>query len=866
MVQTNVTSTNVKTYIVDFGKGTFPIQDGQSILDATIGTEVSIPHTCGGKGECLTCRFELLEGEISTPNEIESSSSEKRKGCRLACQNTVKSDIKVAFEGPVRIIEPISDNIISGESEVGAAAEIRVTPRENKRIESDRKLLVPLSVAYNVSQDEMNATLKQIAESDKIEIAKGTLKPAPVFDSEGYTDEEYWSARRRERLLYFNMEFTNKCNLACTGCFAGFGDVKNVYDVEEFEPGFLNVNETKSPLELEELYNVIDQAADLGAKNADLIGGGEPLSSPIFFHLAEKAVSRGMTVEVFTNGTLIDRNKAQKMADLKVQPFIKMYSSRSWVHDEMVGRKGAWKKMMEGIEHLLDAGFGGPNGLPISLESIVVRKNLEDIPTMWRFARDRGMIPYFERFVGCHYDGDPGELLSPVELKELWENLWLLDRGEYGYTWPLLPLRVGYSCLTNYYSLYVNYEGDVRPCSGTFIPLGNLKQTSMKEILTKSPVVKDLREYERPDDSWCASCFYYENDRCPGCRGMAQAKGSYMADDPLCFHNPRNLTTAADPRNSPHLSRIPTTILKKYPGLFGARENLLQHPLYLEVNNLEKLRLFMEDHVFAVWDFMSIAKRLQRELTFLNLPWLPPEDVGLARFINEIVCYEETDEGPDGIPASHLEIYLSAMREVGANLDPFLGFITVLKAGGTPEQALNAPSIPQYVRDFVLRTLDVAINGNLVEVAADFLYSREDIIPEMFERLLSRWENPEAEVPTFKFYLERHIKLDGDNHGPAARRMLERLADNQDERWEQAAKAAQAGIESRIALWDGCYNKLSSVKEQSISDSVVINHHEHEVDSFSKISAYLQADPNLSPEGAATLEAMLKAGYERLRN
>lgn len=65
------------------------------------------------------------------------------------------------------------------------------------------------------------------------------------------------------------------------------------------------------------------------------------------------------------------------------------------------------------------------------------------------------------------------------ELKDLWEALWLLDRGEYGFTWPLLPLRVGSTCATNFYSLYVSYEGDVRPCSGTFVPLGNIREAPL---------------------------------------------------------------------------------------------------------------------------------------------------------------------------------------------------------------------------------------------------------------------------------------------------------------------------------------------------------------------------------------------------
>lgn len=805
---THHTITDAKVFTVNFGKGSFPIREGETILDATRNTGISIPHTCGGHGKCLTCRFDHVSGEIAQPNAIEIGNATRLGRQRLSCQSKVSSNIEVRFQGPLRISDPMDVGISWSGGEDGPS--INVVPRPNHRLERDRELLVPAALASTMSQATMNDALRRIATNDDLEMAQGTLLAAPAFDSEGYTDAEYRSSRRRERLLYFNMEFTNHCNLACTGCFAGFGDVKNVFDLESFEPGYKNVNAIKSPLELDQLYDVIDQAAALGAKAVDLIGGGEPLSSPLFFHLAERAVERGLQVEVFTNGTLIDKRKAARMAELRVNPYVKLYSTRSSVHDQMVGVVGAWEKVLKGIDNLMEAGFGGENGLPIALESIVVRKNLEDMPTMWRYARSRGMIPYFERFVGCHYDGDPGELLSPMELKHLWEGLWLIDRGEYGYTWPLLPLRVGYSCLANFYSLYVNYEGDVRPCSGTFVPLGNVRDTNLATILTESPVVKDLREYERPVDSWCQGCYYYESDRCPGCRGMAQAAGSYMADDPLCFHNSHNLTAAADPRNTPHLSKIPTTILKKFPGLFGSREKLLSHYLYQNVDTVPKLRRFMEDHVFAVWDFMSIAKRLQLDLTCVTLPWVPSPDASLARFINEVIHAEESDEGPDGVPASHLELYLAAMGEVGADRRPFLAFMRALQGGAAPEDALIAAGAPDYVRTFVLRTLDVARNGSTVEVVSDFLYSREDIIPEMFARLLTHWEDAENEVPTFKFYLQRHIELDGDNHGPAARRMLERMADDRDERWEEAAKAAQLGIEARIALWDGILARLQA--------------------------------------------------------
>ena len=535
--------------VVRAGTFTFEVASGDTILNAARKAGVDVPHTCGGQGECRTCRFSIESGEVSPKNEVELRNADLLGSGRLACQCRLLSNATLKFAGPLREGAPVMGDIGIRD---GEGSELAVASRPNQRLDSDRSLLVGIADALDMTQTEMNSRLAAIDRSDREEIKQGSLRPAPGFGSEGYTEEEYRSARRRERLLYFNIEFTNKCNLACTGCFAGFGDVKNVYKIDS-EPGYKHLKRVEGPLILEEILDLVNQAADLGAKTVDLIGGGEPLISELFFPIAEHAVGRGLEVEVFTNGTLILPAMAQRMAELKILPFVKLYSARSWVHDRMVGKKGAWQKAVRGIENLLHAGYGGTHGPPIALETIVVRRNLADMPVLWRWARENGMIPYFERFVGCHYEGDPGALLSSIELKELWEELWLLDRGEYGVTWPLLPLRVGYTCATNFYSLYINYGGEVRPCSGVFLPLGNVRDTSLETILREQPIVKDLREYQRPSDSYCGSCFYYENDRCPGCRGMAVAAGSHMADDPLCFHNPANLRTGRDPRNSPHL-------------------------------------------------------------------------------------------------------------------------------------------------------------------------------------------------------------------------------------------------------------------------------------------------------------------------
>jgi hypothetical protein len=196
------------------------------------------------------------------------------------------------------------------------------------------------------------------------------------------------------------------------------------------------------------------------------------------------------------------------------------------------------------------------------------------------------------------------------------------------------------------------------------------------------------------------------------------------------------------------------------------RYALLNHPLYAEVGSLSRLREFMQMHVFAVWDFMSLVKRLQSELTSNHLPWSPPHSGHLARFTHEVVLGEESDLGPDGKPISHFEPYLRAIDEVGADTADIRGFMAQLALVSRLEDMLEDLSIPVGVCDFVIETLGCAIHGSLVEVAAFFFFGREDVIPEMFDRLLRLWGNTKAEVPHFVYYLERHIELDGGSHGP----------------------------------------------------------------------------------------------------
>ena len=244
------------------------------------------------------------------------------------------------------------------------------------------------------------------------------------------------------------------------------------------------------------------------------------------------------------------------------------------------------------------------------------------------------------------------------------------------------------------------------------------------------------------------------------------------------------------------------------------RARLLDHPVYAEVASIEDLRRFMEDHVFAVWDFMSLLKRLQRDLTCTNVPWFPADDAKAARLINDIVIGEETDVDPDGSYVSHLDLYLRAMADVGASTRQFDTFRSLARVGTSVEAAMVRTGVAPHVQAFVAHTMRLARSGSTEEVLAAFFYGREDIIPEMFSRLqktLPGMKHDKNRLRHFVYYIERHIELDGDSHGPMGRELLDNLVADSSQRNERALRAACNSIQARIELWNGT---LSTLRER----------------------------------------------------
>lgn len=235
---------------------------------------------------------------------------------------------------------------------------------------------------------------------------------------------------------------------------------------------------------------------------------------------------------------------------------------------------------------------------------------------------------------------------------------------------------------------------------------------------------------------------------------------------------------------------------------------LAAHPLYRKLRTLKDLHVFLESHVFAVWDFMSLLKALQRELTCVALPWTPSRLPESRRLVNEIVLGEESDLY-EGSATSHFELYLRAMKQCGASTEAMEDVIFQLRQGEGIEDVLARVPVPAAARTFVRSTFAFIETGEPHVIAAAFTFGREDLIPDMFRAFLRDQDAQlSGRLSILRWYLDRHIEVDGDEHGPMALRMVSELCGADARKWSQVEDAAVAAIEARIKLWDGVADRV----------------------------------------------------------
>lgn len=332
----------------------------------------------------------------------------------------------------------------------------------------------------------------------------------------GFSREEIAGCLAREGLLSLELEFTKKCNLRCTYCYASAGDA------------------LQGELTLPELIGVIEQARQLGARRVVLLGGGEPFLFPPVKEVIRHIHSLGLSQAVFTNGMLLSKELCRFLWDHRVKVAVKHNSFLPAVQDALAGVTGAHRLIARGLRLLMESGYPGEDR-PLCIQSVICRQNRDEIEPMWIWARERGITPYVEVLTNQgRAKENPDLALLPGEVRTIFHRLSAIDRERFGVRWTPKPPIAGFTCRRHLYSCLVNSQGFVQPCTGVDLSVGNVREKPLAAILRDSGVIRDLRQIHQRIDPACRACEF--GGECYGCRGNAyQATGSYLAADPACW-------------------------------------------------------------------------------------------------------------------------------------------------------------------------------------------------------------------------------------------------------------------------------------------------------------------------------------------
>ena len=394
--------------------------------------------------------------------------------------------------------------------------------------------------------------------------------------------EHIEDAVKNGRLLSMEIEFSLRCNFRCPYCYVPH----NSYPEDE--------------LSREEICDVILQAKDMGARKI-IILGGEPTLYPDFLDIIQFIRKQNLEVEIFTNGTMINEEFAKQLYDNDVRIVLKMNSFNENIQDTLAGKKGAFTLIQQALHNLKKVGYPSEEKF-LAVSTIICRHNINEMETMWQWLRDQKIVPYFE-IITPQENAIHNEWLyvNPKELYDIFTRISEIDRTKYGQDWDPQPPLVGNRCLRHQFSCLVTSTGNVMPCVGVGISIGNIRKQQLKSIIKDSEVLCDLKNHLNTIKGPCRTC--EKAEYCYGCRGAAyQLTGDYLASDPLCWKNIDrqdeivHLPIAADeiiPQKSPmkvidtlvrvaeRYADVSVTINKDMP--FVGEDGIVDDAIYLEM-------------------------------------------------------------------------------------------------------------------------------------------------------------------------------------------------------------------------------------------------------------------------------------------
>ena len=334
------------------------------------------------------------------------------------------------------------------------------------------------------------------------------------------------------RKVYWGL--TNACNSRCTHCYQAGGDA---YPDE---------------LTTEEVFGAIDDFAKSQVSFINL-SGGEPFLRPDLLEIAEYAIERGLVTTIVTNGTLIDAEKAEQMKKMGVCAVaISVDGLSASTHDTSRGVTGLFDKAMRGLTYVKEA------GIPLSIRTTVTRANIHEVPGIFEWAVSIGadeFVAYEAISEGRARDlsitVDHNEFTSMAQTLVELSKKYITDPIPVppgGFPHIMIPLPKGVEkqdLMSNVYRIgarcqhmcFAGYfvgllaDGSAYPCPLCLVPVGNIKEQSIRDIFRKSPLMQKMRNRE----FWgtCSTC--KDRETCGGCRGKAFTRlGDPLGPDPDC--------------------------------------------------------------------------------------------------------------------------------------------------------------------------------------------------------------------------------------------------------------------------------------------------------------------------------------------
>jgi radical SAM protein with 4Fe4S-binding SPASM domain len=348
---------------------------------------------------------------------------------------------------------------------------------------------------------------------------------SPIENFE-FSQKAIAAAVKDGRLLSMEIEFSLRCNFRCAYCYVPHDSY------------------FKGELTRAQIKDAILQAKALGALKI-IILGGEPSIYPHTLDLIRFIRSHGLQTEMFTNGTGITPGFAEQLHANHTRVVLKMNSFDPALQDRLAGYAGAFLLIQNALAHLKNAGYPSPDHF-LAVSTIICRQNIAELPRMWQWLREQQIAPYFEIITPqANAQVNDWLFVDPLELKDFFERIRQLDRRLFGQNWDAQPPLVGNKCMRHQFSCLLTSKGDVMPCVGINLAMGNIGRQPLGEILAGSQILKDLKNYRHTIKGPCRTCD--KAHECYGCRGAAfQLTGDYLASDPLCWRNASRPDLRAD--------------------------------------------------------------------------------------------------------------------------------------------------------------------------------------------------------------------------------------------------------------------------------------------------------------------------------